>query len=518
MNFVDSFNIEFGYELLSSIPYAYELHLQGKLSGTRSGFDTESLYYFSPNHSINPEARSWFNTEKALRNGLPNTYIHKSEQPDKIFPPYKEIFRNKEYKFNKPTLCICNRYNVEWSFKAINFFDTEILDWMFSNLKDKYEIIYFPVDLPKELQDSIQPMKLKDKEIARKHEIKIFSELSEGKSWNETLLKVFSNCDHFITMNGGYSILASMFSGTNIIYSVPGEVETREIKSKSFWRWYPNINNVRTLHVPDYDSLKKKIQALYIDQLPCLNIIVRTTRPNYLKRCIKSIYDQDYDNINLVLVCDNPDSVIYTRTYDARMIKVQRKAQGNDCPGSSEYGKYFPYNSYLDSAQRLINGFIMFLDDDDKMIRNDSATKIMREAKKNSLIVWKVDMKDYGIIPNESFNKKITLYDITGIGFCYHSNHINKTDWSEWKRADFRTAKKLSESLKIKWIDEVLTGIQDRPGGGTKEDLQEAWNSIRVMIEYPGGRKHEQSFEPEEYKEIKNILKNQGIICTDLQN
>ena len=100
MEKVDSYNIEFGYELLSALPYAYELSLKGELASTRSGIDTECLYYFSPNHIINKDKRSWYNTKTAREQGLPYTTIHKSEQPNKIFPPYKEIKRNKIININ----------------------------------------------------------------------------------------------------------------------------------------------------------------------------------------------------------------------------------------------------------------------------------------------------------------------------------------------------------------------------------------------------------------------------------
>ena len=35
---------EFGYELLSSVPYAYNLYLKGELEETISAFDTSCLY------------------------------------------------------------------------------------------------------------------------------------------------------------------------------------------------------------------------------------------------------------------------------------------------------------------------------------------------------------------------------------------------------------------------------------------------------------------------------------------
>ena len=55
---------EFGYELLSAIPYAYNLYLKGELKETISGFDTKCLYFFSPKHTENNCKRSWDNMEK----------------------------------------------------------------------------------------------------------------------------------------------------------------------------------------------------------------------------------------------------------------------------------------------------------------------------------------------------------------------------------------------------------------------------------------------------------------------
>ena len=63
---VNSYNQEFGYELLSAIPHAYDLYLKGKLTQTISGKGSEPLYYFSPKHITNKEPRSWFNTDKAM--------------------------------------------------------------------------------------------------------------------------------------------------------------------------------------------------------------------------------------------------------------------------------------------------------------------------------------------------------------------------------------------------------------------------------------------------------------------
>ncbi|TVR41891.1 MAG: glycosyltransferase family 2 protein [Cryomorphaceae bacterium] len=486
---VNSHNIEFGYELLSAIPYAYELYLSGKLTGTTSGKASEPLYYFSPKHTINPEPRSWYNTPKATGAGIPYTNIHKPNLQPKAFPPYKEHYANDVFKWDKPTLCICNRANVEWMAGVINYFDAEMLDWLFSNLKDQYEIIYFPIGIPKNIQDNAPPEQVFDDiALAEKHGVRVFSTLlTSPERWNAVMLQVFANCEHYITMNGGYSILASYFSGQNIIFSKPGKPQCQEITQGSFWRWYPNINDVQTLHVPSYSELKRKVQALYIDKLPTANVIIRTSnRPKAFRYAMQSVLMQDYQNVNIVVTVDDERSDKYTHGYNCRVIPVSqpqrthRPSNSKDKPeGKRSFGQWFPANDYIAQAQARVKGYIMFLDDDDKYVRKDAISKVMQQAQKDKLMVWKVQFPN-SVIPNGSFGQTPTICDIASIGMCYHSDYIHKSDWTPWKCADYRTAAKWADN-EIIWIDQVLTALQSQPGRGMRKDVQQEHQIIIPM-------------------------------------
>lgn len=470
---VDSFNIEFGYELLSAVPYAYEKHLAGELTETESGYDTAPLYYFSPKHVENDKPRSWFNTSEARLKGLPYTFIHRWERPDLIFPPYKEIYANTEYKWEKPTLCICNRYNVEWSKRPINYFDEQILDWLFSNLKKQYEIVYFAVDLPEELQDNAHSMPLNDVEICRKHGIKVFQEI-KCDSWNESLLKVFANCKHYITMNGGYSIMASFFGGQNIAYSKrAADVHAKELDFNEFFRYYPNHSNQQVIGVETYDELKSKVQALYIDNLPTANVIVRTSkRPNYFARCYKSIMQQDYPNINIVVTTDEPEAVRYTRPAKARLLQMP-VIEKEEHPNSDDYGMYFPFNKYLEIAQSKVKGYVLFLDDDDMFNATNAVTEVMRVMREDALCIWRVYCGAGLTVPNGSFGKEVKLRDVSGIGTCYHTKHNHLTDWGKWKYGDYRTIRNLNNNLDTIWLDAVLTRRQTGAGMGRRIDINQ---------------------------------------------
>ena len=163
---VNSKNIEFGYELISVLPYAYHLHSIGKLDKTISGMDTECLYYFSPDHKINKAQRSWYNTPDVK---TPNIDIHKHflNKDEFLPPPLKEKYKNKKFKFEKEPIIICNRHNVEWGVKPINYFNIPTLKKLFKLLQDKYQVVYINIDGRKELYDNAPPIKLKDYQLLK---------------------------------------------------------------------------------------------------------------------------------------------------------------------------------------------------------------------------------------------------------------------------------------------------------------------------------------------------------------
>lgn len=346
---VNSYNQEFGYELLSSVPYAYELFLSGELEGTVSGLGSSPLYYFSPSHTEVSTPRGFQNTFLARRNGIPYTRIHTFERPPLTFPPYREVFANTEYAWKKPTLCICNRYNREWGYDPINYFDLEMLDWLFSRLKSRFEIVYFAVVLPNEIQDDNPSIHLDDVAVCKKHGIRVFQQIRKG--WNESLLRVFANCNHFITMNGGYSILASLFGGTNIIYTNrQGAKRTNELLFNSFNRWYPNHSNQHVILATSYDQLKERVQTL-LEGVQRVGIIIRGNGMESLRRCLDSVMSLSYSNLNPILISRNEPDIILSRTYPIRWCRELPEVKGYSITidGNQEF-------TDRDAVSRILNG------------------------------------------------------------------------------------------------------------------------------------------------------------------
>lgn len=496
---IDSQNIEFGYELLSVIPHAYWLHKNKKLRSTRSGNDTKALYYFSPFHEINPAKRDWSNTAKVK---YPNIWIHKPyfDWSQSEIPPYKEHYANKEYKWNKETVVICNRHNEEWGRKPLNYFSLTALEKMFRMLQDLYQVVYINVDGYKELYDNAAPMPLGDFDLLKKFPKVInFHDLCKGKSFNETQLKVFANCEKYVTMNGGHAILASFFGGENIIMSKYDQVHAREITENvnSFYTFYHEFSGQRCVHARNETELLNRIKIQWIDKLPICNILIRTNnRPIYFHDCMKSIDLQTYPNINVFLAVDS-DHTKYHVPYKCYPVRVKTEEVPKPDNWSEGYGVKFPWNLYLNKLlSKVKSGLVMYLDDDDKFLSPYAVEKIMKEYKSGAdFILWRVQYKAR-LIPNDmNFGKAPVCRDISGIGFA-HDSKANVI-WEGYKLGDFRIARDLwKTSKKIRHINETLTGMQDGAGFGQRQDKKiENMEPTRVIMIKPNiGSKYKKDY------------------------
>lgn len=160
-----------------------------------------------------------------------------------------------------------------------------------------------------------------------------------------------------------------------------------------------------------------------------INILIRTTyRPKYFDKCLKSVYNQNYDNFKIICCYDDERCLNYLEKYNEKIeyffIDIENKH-------SYKYNLYM--NFLLDKVE---DGWIMFLDDDDKFVNSDSLKTINNYLHNdNNIIFWKVNIGNRIVIPNNLNN--IVKGNISGIGFCFHSKFKNLTKWSSIKCGDF---------------------------------------------------------------------------------
>ena len=222
------FQGEFDQELRYVIPFAYWHYLNGTLKKTISCKNTSDFYFFSNDHEEIYDERIW---QKSYGNyDVPNmTHSISFSKSKWAKVPYKKHYANRIFVFNKPTLVIANKYNIEWDQAPINFLSLEILDSIIYLLKDKYQIIYNRPLSSQIVSDNSEILDLNEHDWLKKAhpELILMNDLFDENrlsvtSFNHLQMLVYSNCEHFISVHGGTAALASCFEGTNIILSKRG--------------------------------------------------------------------------------------------------------------------------------------------------------------------------------------------------------------------------------------------------------------------------------------------------------
>jgi len=279
-------NPEFGVELALVVPYAYHLHLQGKLDTVITSKGMKPFYYFCDDVREEFEQRTVDNSLAGL-DELPNNWIHginPLEEPAVLNydewtpPPYKEHYETIDNLPTEPRkiVFISNKYNLEHGQEPLGFFDIQCLYDMFTYITScGYNVIYkratnkeseFAVDenemnsIHQGYHDITADVEgigvISDRELPKYMEnVTLFDDLlyQFDNNYNETQLKVMANCDHFISVCGGNSILSSYFGGTMISYVHKGkELRPNYFGENSYFR---KLSNAKI--VPVYDVIGK---------------------------------------------------------------------------------------------------------------------------------------------------------------------------------------------------------------------------------------------------------------------
>lgn len=213
---------------------------------------------------------------------------------------------------------------------------------------------------------------------------------------------------------------------------------------------------------------------------PLINILVRTSnRPNFFANCYKSIREQTYKNIRLIVSYDDEPTREYLQNYEIdNLVPFERC---NDWSGiqsevflPSYFEKPFPPNTYFNiMMEHTLPGYVIKLDDDNRFSSPESLSKITEKiTDTNQMLLWRVQFPGYAIPDNQHFGKEPHCCQIDTACFAFHTNYIRHAGWGGYMYSDFRVAMCLFLHIPKKiYINEVLIALQDKPGGGLRNDL-----------------------------------------------
>jgi len=255
MIIVDSNQTEFGYELISCVPYAYWLHKNGGLQKVISCNDTKCLYFFTENHEEIYDSRSEYK-----KPDVPNGNIHRAELDTRMWepPPLNLHYKNDRFVWDKPICVVCNKYKDDGR-NPIGL-DTEFLEMIFKKLTPHHTVIYNR-PLHKNIthdesgQIDIGDFKLISDKFPQVIDINSLHRKNSDLSFNTLQLMILANGEKFISSQGGSSILCSYFGGTNIIYAYEG----KEIECGSYKNWYHAFSGSKIVHAKSKEALYEAV-------------------------------------------------------------------------------------------------------------------------------------------------------------------------------------------------------------------------------------------------------------------
>lgn len=250
-------NGEFGYEMVLAVPYAYWLHETGNLRSTTSCIDTKPLYFFSDNHTEYFQKRSDCLGDHTHIPGCSFYNLH-TRYPNFSkwkFPDYNSHFKNDIFVYNKPLMIVSNKRYSNGSTQRHGSFTDNQLRLIFDTFNNDYRIIYnraksnkitVDVQIPNDTDSDFELLKDYNNII----DINVLHDSYRDQyTFNELQFMLHANCDTFISVQGGSSILSSAFGGRNLIYATSGQ----ELIFNSF-AWYTEFSKCNIMHAADFNT------------------------------------------------------------------------------------------------------------------------------------------------------------------------------------------------------------------------------------------------------------------------
>ena len=264
------YNGEFGYELQGIVPWYYDDFVNKKCDLNVTGVQgMRYVYWFSSDFVLVNKKRAYQGLPAAgpLHSGSP--HVQQLPTTGWTMPPYREFFKDglsvyELFQTKKPLLIVFNKYAFEWGSRPTNFLSIDTLERLFSKLDRRFQIIYIRME-SKRLDDKGAipgkqlPLSFGDKTMIRKTfpNIIIFDDIYDDNKmdYNLMVFGLASQCGTFISVQGGNSVVASLWGGRNFIYAKKGE----ELKVNAYHNWYNRFGGARVWSSPNNEEFIKLI-------------------------------------------------------------------------------------------------------------------------------------------------------------------------------------------------------------------------------------------------------------------
>lgn len=262
---------------------------------------------------------------------------------------------------------------------------------------------------------------------------------------------------------------------------------------------------------PDFRKVICKTSTILFQRMLRLtdynfNIIIRTSgRPLYFKKCIESIRRYTSE-AKLHIIIDTPEDLEYVKANVSGLqynyYQVSRETVQNFCDKIPITRSPFIYNYYFNIIRPFLNGWCMFLDDDDELLMAPRIRHIPEH-----IYLYRVRIEDRIIPCQDNFKRPPVLNDISGISIIFHSSKM--VDWTPQRGGDYEFISVMYRKCKTVWMDAILSKTQTSGNFGKRNDLKPIiYNEMKkIAICIPMWKRNEvTTFVLNYYKSLKTKL------------
>tara|TARA_R110000772_G_scaffold163069_1_gene274190 strand:- start:490 stop:1122 length:633 start_codon:yes stop_codon:yes gene_type:complete len=209
-----------------------------------------------------------------------------------------------------------------------------------------------------------------------------------------------------------------------------------------------------------------------------INVITRThNRPNGYKQNKDMLVKNGlniltpFNGVNHIVITDDENSVNY---IDGDYVFMEKKIEPTT-PKAIGAVNWRPYNLYFNQIKhKLKEGWIMYVDDDDRLYDETTLYKILDIIDKNNedtLIYFQMEYSNGNRLPVDNWNGIPRINQIGGSCFIFHTKYYDDAVWDEWSGGDFRVIEKLNNIIPNKiFIQKPMVYINSI-GGGRRQDI-----------------------------------------------
>lgn len=191
---------------------------------------------------------------------------------------------------------------------------------------------------------------------------------------------------------------------------------------------------------------------------PLINILIRTHRPEMMEKCSYSIENNCYHNLNCIFCYDNLDGTISIR-YRDKYIKQIKCFFDKSVP--------YHYNLYLNKMMSIVNGgWILVLDDDDKLIRGSLSLIAPYLTDPDQPVICQM-LREGKPKPGDLYmDKRIVSKGRIGMPcMIIHSKHKALHTFEATEDADYQWISHVNEKLKCKFVKIPVVDAGKRSNG-----------------------------------------------------